>query len=632
MTVHTIRKEVVARALRRLRAQKTHTLFAGYLHLQQRAAVLNRLKDLQPKFLSFFDEFFLVPDHPLGTPYIKPFEQSPSDKNLWLNRNVAGTYAPSSLRPNQPFRRVVNLDDGVYSLYTDHAARARRELLTEQVRVADLAVFLYRDYGFTGYHPSIRNFIDIFAYEFGYSKEEGGETNGNFNVLYSLADAETWEDNWTEVYDDPNHSLLINEIRQSPNRTSEKVRKLTSNELLQVEAWSHKGKPPLRQLVVGGLLSFAEKTIFDFGRLNILVGPNGSGKSNLFECVRILCRAPLDIQSSFRPEGFEDWLNNGLSRKDGSAILRATVLISEAESIVQHQLTLGPLLRALPQLEELVDDAENDSDDQLPYFSGSYRSHAELGGTKSGQRGGRKLGEKNYDSFQSILSQIRDKENYPEITGLADFYTGIRIYSEWASGRSNVLREASSASASDTQMSENLNNLPSVFSVMERTSTHEHILKLLSQLKETYRDYITRVIFGKVGLFLQEEPYEIPVPARRLSDGTLHFLALVAILVQDFLPPLICLDEPELGMHPDMIRMLAGIIVDASQKTQLIISTHSEHLLTALQDNFDVLFAFNSDAVGSTVERLTRNDYHAWRADHALGELWSSGEIGGVRY
>ncbi len=139
-------------------------------------------------------------------------------------------------------------------------------------------------------------------------------------------------------------------------------------------------------------------------------------------------------------------------------------------------------------------------------------------------------------------------------------------------------------------------------------------------------------MFGRVGLFLVEEPYEIPVPASRLSDGTLHFLALATILLRQSPPPIVCLDEPELGMHPDMIRMLAEMIIEASHRTQLIISTHSEHLLSALQNDFDVLFAFNGHLEGSTVQALSREDYHTWRADHALGELWSSGEIGGVRF
>ena len=66
--VYVVRKRIVARCLSRLREQKTHTLFAGYLYLQQRAAQLGRLRDLQPEFLPFFKQFFFVENHPRGEP------------------------------------------------------------------------------------------------------------------------------------------------------------------------------------------------------------------------------------------------------------------------------------------------------------------------------------------------------------------------------------------------------------------------------------------------------------------------------------------------------------------------------------------------------------------------------------
>jgi hypothetical protein len=201
--MNVVRKRIVARCLSRLRAQKTHTLFAGYLYLQQRASQLGRLEDLQPEFLPFFQQFFLVANHPLGTPYIKPFtEQKPSSANLWLNENVAGSYAPSSLRPGQPFRRVVNIQGKVYSLPPDHAQRAFEHLLySVPVQVADLAAFLYRDFGLLGDSPSITDLVGIFAYEFGYASDPGGEVDKSFSLLFSTNTMNAWEDDWLETYD-----------------------------------------------------------------------------------------------------------------------------------------------------------------------------------------------------------------------------------------------------------------------------------------------------------------------------------------------------------------------------------------------------------------------------------------------
>ncbi len=200
---YVIRKQIVAQCLSRLRKQRTHTLFPGYLHLQQRASQLGRLNDLQPDFLAFFKQFFEVDGHPLGTPYIKPFtEQTPSTRNLWLNENVAGSYAPSSLRPNQPFRQIVKIQEKKYSLPSDHARLAFEHLLySTPVQIADLAVVLYRDYGLLGNSPSIENLIGIFAYEFGYSNRPEAEPNEDFSKLFSLETARTWDEDWLEPHE-----------------------------------------------------------------------------------------------------------------------------------------------------------------------------------------------------------------------------------------------------------------------------------------------------------------------------------------------------------------------------------------------------------------------------------------------
>jgi hypothetical protein len=199
--VFVIRRDIVARSLARLRSQKTHTLFAGYLYLQKRAVELGRLTDLQPEFASFFKTFFLVGNAPLGTPYIKPFtEQHASTKNLWLNENVAGSYAPSSLRPDQPFRKVVSIEDGRYNLPPDHAQRAFQHLLySNPVRVAEFTAFMYRDFGLLGDQPTAQDLVEIFAFEFGYTDSEGNKPEKNFDTLFTLDSLTTWDRDWLEA-------------------------------------------------------------------------------------------------------------------------------------------------------------------------------------------------------------------------------------------------------------------------------------------------------------------------------------------------------------------------------------------------------------------------------------------------
>jgi predicted ATPase len=576
-----------------------------------------------------------VEHHPIGTPYLKPFtDVKPSIKNLWLNENVAGSYAPSSLRPDQPFRKVV--DVGVnkkYSLRKNHAQLVREHLLHgEMVPLADLAIFLYRDYGLIGNSPEISDLINAFAVDFGYASKAGAPLNEDFHKIYSLESANQWKENWLEIWQGESAELKFLESDIHPKITSGRIRSLTSEDLLATEINPSHSQPHLQELRIDGLLSFGAETVFEFGRLNILVGPNGSGKSNLIDCLRAFRDAPLDIQQAFTNGGFESWLYNGLDKQSGSGVLQVIVWVVGLPNAVRHQIRLGPPSHSRAQLEELVSNVQADSEATAPYFVGSYRSPAMLSISGAGKRRHKQLDTNDYNPFRSILSQIRDVDQYPEITRLANLYSSYRIYSEWSFGRNSKLREAAPAGRSDAKLSESMSDLPVALNALEQTPAHEKILKLLPELKETYVDYVTRILFGRVGLELVESPFKLPVPAIRLSDGTLRFLALAAILLQSDPPPLICLEEPELGMHPDMIRMVAGMISEASTKTQLIVSTHSELLLTALQDDFDALFTFDTGTKGTIVQRLSRQDFHKWRAKHALGELWSSGELGGVRY
>jgi len=421
------------------------------------------------------------------------------------------------------------------------------------------------------------------------------------------------------------------EDRVSPKRSPKPVRLLTADELLRPEEPLQERERflPLQNLLIKGLLSFGEETRFNFGRLNILVGPNGSGKSNLIDCIRLLRYAPFNIQEAFRDSGFEDWIYRGSQSQ--TALVDTVAHIAGHPEGIRHQLRLGPPRRSGAPLEEVISSAEDELSD--PYFIGGHHGSATLSvATSSKRRRERELSNKEYDPFQSILSQIRDAAQYPEVTRLSTLYADFRIYSEWSFGRNSNLREATPASRSETTLSESMSDFALVLNALEQTAAHEKIKDLLHELKETYLDYVTRVLFGRVGLQLVEAPFEEPLPAPRLSDGTLRFLALAAILLNSEPPILICLEEPELGMHPDMIRMVARMILDATARAQLIVTTHSEHLLTALQDDFDALFAFDAGLTGSTVRRFSRDEYKNWCEEHSLGELWTSGELGGNRW
>lgn len=147
-------------AIATLRAAKVHPFFLAYLHLRKRAA-----DEGNPVIAPHWDELgelLRVPGGPPGKPYYRPFWNGTVDDpgRYWLNRNIAGSYAPSSLR-NVP-TRVIETVGSEFSLKPSHAALARQHLLYDQPLPAiAVAAFFYRNYGFHSPPPHTPSPFDL---------------------------------------------------------------------------------------------------------------------------------------------------------------------------------------------------------------------------------------------------------------------------------------------------------------------------------------------------------------------------------------------------------------------------------------------------------------------------------------
>lgn len=115
------------------------------------------------------------------------------------------------------------------------------------------------------------------------------------------------------------------------------------------------------------------------------------------------------------------------------------------------------------------------------------------------------------------------------------------------------------------------------------------------------------------------------IPATELSDGTLRFLFLISVLANPSPPPLIVIEEPELGLHPKMLPIIAEYAVDAARRTQVIFTTHSPDFLTAFRQHVPTVTVFNWEN-GETVLRTLKEDELAyWLKEYTLGEFAFSG-------
>ena len=131
----------------------------------------------------------------------------------------------------------------------------------------------------------------------------------------------------------------------------------------------------------------------------------------------------------------------------------------------------------------------------------------------------------------------------------------------------------------------------------------------------------------KVRLLWKQKGSDYPFEPYHLSDGTIRFICLVTALLQPELPSTIIIDEPELGLHPYAIDILAELIQAVSTKTQVLISTQSP----ALVDSFDPkdIVVVNRKDGASTFERLNTEELAGWLEEYSLGELWRKNVVTG---
>jgi predicted ATPase len=242
----------------------------------------------------------------------------------------------------------------------------------------------------------------------------------------------------------------------------------------------------------------------------------------------------------------------------------------------------------------------------------------------------RKIGRANLQPEESILSQFKDPERFPVLSLLQDTYADIRLFRNWSFGPQAALRREQSAQGRSDFLADGGENLALVFSQI-RMRTKRELIEGLRELYEGITDLNVVVNNGNVQLFLEEEGGR-QIPATRLSDGTLRYLCLLAILLHPEPPGLIAIEEPELGLHPDVLPYLGKLLVRASERTQLVVTTHSRMLVDALGEQPEAVVVCEKVDGCSCFTRQSGAQLREWLEKYSLGTLWSMGEIGGNRW
>ena len=135
------------------------------------------------------------------------------------------------------------------------------------------------------------------------------------------------------------------------------------------------------------------------------------------------------------------------------------------------------------------------------------------------------------------------------------------------------------------------------------------------------------VAAGTLALAWRERGFSQPLYAHQLSEGTLRFLWLTALLQSPGLTALTLLDEPEVSLHPELLSLLADQMREASHKTQIVVATHSDTLIRFLEPKDVVVLDSDEDGM-TTLTRADELDLDDWLKDYSLDELWRNGRLG----
>ena len=376
--------------------------------------------------------------------------------------------------------------------------------------------------------------------------------------------------------------------------------------------------------------------------LNVLIGPNASGKSNLIEAIGLLQASPVDLGLPIREGGgVMEWLWKG-SKGNPTAEVNCTIYYAEGRVALRHRISFTMVGQHLELVDEAVEDEHSDrarSEGVRFYYRyqkghpviRAYSRQKEKGNRRI--RTGRRLRRDDLEINQSILSQRKDPDQYPEITYLGNQYSKIRLYREWNIGRYTPPRLPQKADLPGDFLIEDASNLGLVLNNLEhKGEVWNLLLERLKQFHEPIKNISTKIEGGAVQVFLHENGLHQPIPATRLSDGTLRYLCLLSILCHPSPPPLVCIEEPELGLHPDILPTLAELLMDASQRTQLIVTTQSDILVDALSETPETVLVCEKYDASTAMKRLQKEGLSEWLKKYSLGELWRMGEIGGKRW
>ncbi len=387
------------------------------------------------------------------------------------------------------------------------------------------------------------------------------------------------------------------------------------------------GKRTIHSIRLKNILSFGgEGEEIELQPLNVLIGPNASGKSNFIEVLRLMSHLPRDIGKPISDGGgIGEWLWKGGEPNPVAEI--ETLFDAPQNRPLLHCLKFKGENYFAKIVEETIK-VENPGGVSVEYPYQNTEGKIYWGIAQIASSADLEFP---VASTQSILQQIKDPRSHPELYYLSELLPTFRFYDDFDVRRYSRLRQGQNPAVAGDFLESDASNLGVVF-VNLPGKLKQEISSRLKDVNVDVEELIAKIEGGIIRVSLQEQWLYSPTPPVRSSAGTLRYLCLLMILCHPTPPPLICIEEPEIGLHPDVIHIIADLLVEASQRTQIIVATHSDILVSALSDIPEAVIVCERMRSGTSLSRLDPDQWRVWLEKYSLGDLWRRGDLGGARW
>lgn len=357
----------------------------------------------------------------------------------------------------------------------------------------------------------------------------------------------------------------------------------------------------LEQLKVKNFKSIHDQKL-RLGRLNVFIGGNGSGKSNLIGVFHFLNRVVAgDLQNYTGETGGADSVLH-FGRKQSASL-------SIELEFAQGDLANGYKFELRPTAEDrFIFSSETfffhnrQYDNPLSSYLGSGHFEAHI-----------------RDSGERIAKYVRDD---------LDSY---RIYHFHDTSSSARVKQTGDVDDNRRLHTDAGNLAAFLYRLQQKHDGHfQNIQDTVRQIAPFFEGFQLRpseLNADKIRLEWKEKGSDNYFNAHALSDGTLRFICLATLLLQPTMPAVILLDEPELGLHPAAISLLAALLESAAQKTQVLVATQSVTLIN--QFTPELVWVVERENRASVFKHLESADMTGWLENYSLGELWEKNILGG---